>query len=721
MVNKVENISLSSLSFCQNPYETYSELKKKGNIHYIENNNTFLIIGYNEIKDILINTEIFSSEGENSFDSFLLNCDPPKHTLHRQILKGVNGLFSQERIRNLYHQNDLICKRLINSLNKDSFDLINHFAQPYSTAVILNLLEIENVSEIITDWTYKSVSNSTIHHQLKAHNAWHKVEPLVLKLVEETLKKSNKTGLSEILNHKQAPDYFNIETMVHLTKVLLVGGNETTPNLIGSVWYFLQKNREYIEIAKNSKENLVQIINEILRLEAPTQIIHRISKKDTIVNGVHIPANSLISLAIGAGNRDAGYFENPNEFILDRKNKKNLSFGYGAHHCIGAALSKQETEIAVSNLLEQFSDTYLLKDFSPIYRNSSHVRGLVYLPVLNNKSSNNIINEIRQKAFNVIKDDISQYGHFSSKEFYPNFEPKKDKGWHYTYPSPFIHSNVMYSLVQSGQKDLAEMGIAFLKNVAIQELLWSFWDVYNCQHPVPPDVDDTAIVSLVLSKLDYEINNKDLLLNNIDNNGNIGTWIKNSYKLLWKHPKLFFQLMKNEKKVSETQELGMFNWEDNEVGVAANVLMYLGEGNETEKAIKKCIDNWRNNKTGQYYDKKIIEAYHLARAYNEGIKSFEIIKNEIKEYVEQEIDSFEFAELLLSALILSYFDEGESILGINIRKRIINAIISEDLENLFYHYPYFTSKDRIFFAGSSSLTAAWFLEVVSYWNLEKNT
>lgn len=323
--------------------------------------------------------------------------------------------------------------------------------------------------------------------------------------------------------------------------------------------------------------------------------------------------------------------------------------------------------------------------------------------------------KIKEKIINNI---INQpKGIFCTFEYYPNFELKKHLGWHITYPSPFIHANILYSLLNSEDKDLiniASKGATFLLEHKENGDLWRFWKVDECQHPVPPDLDDTALVSTILKKLGYSLNNTQIIKNNILQNGNINTWVKANFKLLFTNPASYFFLKQSEKKTQNTFKAEMFSWDDNELGVEANVLMYLGENENTKATINKCISEWKSNKFNyQFYDKKIVITYHIARAYKEGIKSFEVLKNDILNYLMSEIDFFCFTELLYAYLINEYFNETDY-LHRKIKERIINELLLNP-NIIFEFYPYFTSKDRIFYAGSDMYTAVLFLEASKHW------
>lgn len=711
-----QNLNITTLEFSQNPYKAYEELRKTGNVHYLESNNTWLIIGYNEITDILTNSAIYSSEGDDPFDPILLNCDPPLHTQNRKILGGDKALFSQNRIGNLEIKNRAICRGILDTLkNLESFDILKDFCLPFSSFVVLNLLGINTTqNETLRKWSNEAVSTKAIFNTNYALEKWDELKPLVEEWIQIALEKEDGEGLSEIIFHKHSKDNFSIEAILNLTKVLLLGGNETTPNLISSALLLLFKRPDLLKKIKEHPHWIPELINETLRIDAPTQIIQRTNKVEVTIGTTVIPANSSISLALGAANRDPEVFESPNEFILDRKKGKILSFGYGPHYCIGAHLAKQEAQIALEELFKYFPNLCLSPNFKENYRHSSHIRGLEKMPVFLKKDGLYNILLHREKAISILEKEMNANFEFPTYECYPN-QPEPLKDWHTTYPSPFVHANILYSLINSGiaNNELFNKGINFLLKTVEKGGVFRFWKLENSLNKVPADIDDTAVCSLILVKAGHQLNNKKTLLNNIKKDGRLLTWITPSWDLLVSNPILCFRFLLEKKEIANTLKSGMLHPDDYEIGVSANALMYLGENKQTEKVIAHCIATWEeDNDTNHFYESKIVIAYHLARAYNEGITAFKSISTSIHKLIQLNKNAYCLTELLLSYLCLQYFDYNDA-LKKEIKELIIKACHTDN--NIFEHFPYFTSKDRNYYAGSYCLTASWFLEATKDW------
>ena len=713
----MSEIDISSVEFSQNPYAVYDRLRGTGNIYHLPASSCWLVIGYDEIVEVLGNHDAFTSSGAAKFDPLLIGCDPPEHTHNRKMLEGTDGPFSKGHVKGMEDRVREICKSLIASIPpEDHFDLVSQFAAPLSSLVILELMGIvPDHAKLVREWTSTAVSNRSLHNEEFHEVLWGELKPLIEEWVRESSGKTGVDVLTHVINYEGAAGQFSENEIVNLIKILLIGGSETTPNLIANAIRTLGTDNELNERVRSDSSLIPKLIHESLRHEAPTQIIHRNTTADVEIGGVTIPKDSLVALAIGAANRDPDRFDKPELFDVDRDSGKILSFGFGPHYCIGAQLAKLEAVVAVEELLNHFTSLQVHPDFSPVYHLSSHIRGLASLPLITTSQTVETlgIEAAEDSALQLIRDSIDQFGHIPTFQNFPNFEQKRDKGWHYTYPSPFVHATAIYSLLNSGSeqaKNLAMENVAFLKDTMETGGLWRFWKLNDCENPVPPDIDDISICSFVLEKLGFAVDNKRILESNIDQEGHILTWIFPSVSMLFSNPMTYYSLHRTRHIIKPTVDSGMLHPSDSEIGVSANALMYLGENTTTEKAIQKCIDDWRNScDSFNFYGSKLVVGFHLARAYNEGIGQFIELKESILKMINDELEHYQFPELLIAFLTLNYFNHRDEVTSY-IECRIKNHCLLPN--HVFDHYPYFTSKDRVFFAGSRCLTAAWFLEVI---------
>jgi hypothetical protein len=330
------------------------------------------------------------------------------------------------------------------------------------------------------------------------------------------------------------------------------------------------------------------------------------------------------------------------------------------------------------------------------------------------------LNTARQKAFQYLEDCHEEYGHFPLFDFFPEFEEKKDRGWHYSYRSPFIHSSTLDALLNAGydmSSNLVRNAVQVLLDFREPGDLWRFWNVNEAEYPTFSDVDETAISSFALKKANYQLNNQKILYSRIKKNGEIPTWINADLKILLTSPYVYFWLKYHNRKVSLIlNDLKWIALDDVEPCIVANVLAYLGENEKTQPSINYVIKGWINDKKENYqhYDQKIILAFHISRAYKEGVKSLFQLKESIIAFITSSLSSFSFPEILMGYLSIYYFDKSHLQLD-SLKKAITKNVC---VRNAYQDpYPYTTEKKKIYYGGSGALTAAWFLEVLSYWQL----
>lgn len=709
----INDFDFTSWEFSQNPYRFYDTLRAFGSVHFIPKNNTYFVTGYQEIVAILTDTSVFSSGGNNVFDPILLNCDPPEHSFNRKVFNGKNAPFSLSRVNQLELENKAICDELFNNFGDvESIDLLRDISLPFSSLVILKILGIQTDDLVaLRNWSTDAVLTKAIENNDYATEIWELILPKVAQWINETLASPHRSGLAEIVFFEGGRT-FEYDEIINFTRVLLLGGNETTPNLIASAFLKLVEHPDVFDAVKCDNSLISSVINETLRLESPTQLIKRITTEEIVIAGVKIPKNATVTLAIGAANRDPEIFENPNEFNIYRSSGKIVSFGFGPHYCLGAHLSKQEAEILLTELISRYPKVTLPTNFQPVYRHSSHIRGIISMPLVLKQFPTGKLEHYRTIARNEIASKFNEFGHFPTFELYPAIDPNR---WIYTIPSPFIHANVCLSLLNAAELDATLMEKAKSYLLSMKEVgdLWRFWELKQAQNNVPIDMDDTAICSHVLEKLGETIHNKSILTMLIKKDGRMLTWLFPSVRLARTNFRVFLRSLVTLHLIKPTLKAGMIAKNDTEISVMANVCLYLGNTNNAQKIARFCIDSWQfKQSTGQFYDNQLIDAFHVARAYANGVVAFEQLKPQINELIAMNYLIYEPMSLILAYLTLVHLN-----VSIELQLKIKRLILeSENIEEkITKNYPYFTSKDRNFYAGSSVLSSAWFLEATKDW------
>ena len=133
-------------------------------------------------------------------------------------------------------------------------------------------------------------------------------------------------------------------------------------NLIGNGSVLLARHPEQRRVLIEDPSKIPDAIEEMLRIESPTQTLPRRPTRDVELHGVAIPADSRLLICYGAANHDERAFEAPDDFDISKSRKRHLAFGLGSHHCLGSALARVEARIAFEELLAQHPDYLVHED-----------------------------------------------------------------------------------------------------------------------------------------------------------------------------------------------------------------------------------------------------------------------------------------------------------------------------------------------------------------------
>jgi len=172
-----------------------------------------------------------------------------------------------------------------------------------------------------------------------------------------------------------------VQEILGFFQLLLVGGQETTANLINNAILCFVENPDQLARLSGAPDLLPSAIEEVLRYRSPFQWTPRVTRGDIEVHGRVIPAGKRVLAMIGAANRDPQQFRDPGRFDIRRDPNPHLAFGHGVHFCLGAPLSRLEARIALTDLLGRMKGIKLASDEPWEPRKALHVHGPTRLPI----------------------------------------------------------------------------------------------------------------------------------------------------------------------------------------------------------------------------------------------------------------------------------------------------------------------------------------------------
>jgi hypothetical protein len=175
-------------------------------------------------------------------------------------------------------------------------------------------------------------------------------------------------------------DRLTEEEVVANCIVTMVGGQETTTNLIGNGVLALLRNPDQLEKLRSDLSLIPSAVEELLRYESPSQHTARLAPEDTIMGGKRIRKRQAVIAVMAAGNRDPERFPDPDRLDITRTENRHLAFGWAAHFCFGAALARIEGQTAFELMLRRLPNWTF--DPSPlVWRSNLGLRGLTKLPI----------------------------------------------------------------------------------------------------------------------------------------------------------------------------------------------------------------------------------------------------------------------------------------------------------------------------------------------------
>lgn len=323
--------------------------------------------------------EVLGEErNRNRFQS-MLDRDPPDHTRLRRL---VSRAFTPRRIAEWRERvQQLVDEKLDRAAEAGSMELIGDLAFPLPFEVISEMLGLpETDRDQIRDWSgvvvrgLEPVLDPDLLRAIEA--AGTNLGDLVTEIIAWKRQHPDDGILSQLIEAEEGGDVLTDEELVSQVLLLFVAGHETTVNLIGNGVLALTRNPG--ELARLAAESglVVNAVDEMLRYDAPVQMTRRIPLADLEVQSRTIPAASFVMCSLASANRDPRHFgPDADELHLDRPNAgEHLSFGGGAHYCLGASLAKMEAQIAIGTLVARFPDLTAAGD--PVYNGRINLRGL---------------------------------------------------------------------------------------------------------------------------------------------------------------------------------------------------------------------------------------------------------------------------------------------------------------------------------------------------------
>jgi cytochrome P450 len=377
------------------PHPIWKRLRDEAPLYYNEKFDFYAVSRFADVDAFSRDPQTFcSSHGtvmemitaEKTDLEMMIFMDPPEHTRYRRL---VSKAFTPRRMAVLEDDIRAVCVRLLDALvGQGSFDYVQDFGAKLPSYVISALLGVPDEDRD----RVRGLIDGTFHHDPEKgmYNDVSFVAMLELQewatgVLSDRLEHPRDDMLTELVHAEVADDdgelrRLTIEQAANFALLIANAGTETVARLLGWAALTLDDNPDQrAELAADSSL-IPNAVEELLRYEAPSPVQSRFCTADYEVHGGTIPANSKVVMVTGSAGRDERAFPDADRFDIHRKIDHHLSFGYGIHFCLGAALARTEGRIALEETFKRFPEWSVDRDGAvPLY--TSTVRGYTNLPI----------------------------------------------------------------------------------------------------------------------------------------------------------------------------------------------------------------------------------------------------------------------------------------------------------------------------------------------------
>jgi cytochrome P450 family 109 len=336
----------------EDPYPWYARLRHEGPVHWSEPLDAYVLSRNADVAAAFRDPASFSSAprgGTPEGTRFLLGSDPPEHTALRRML---NRRFTPGVVAHLEPQIRQIAidltTRLLDARVDGIADYVRHVAYPLPVIVIARLMGIpDERREDFKRWADAMVGGVDLD-PAGAARAFVEMRAYFL---ETAAKRRENPGEDLVSRLITGDEPLTPDELWGFCTLLLIGGTETTTNLIGNGLAALLADPVLQKALRTEPELVPAYVEETLRYDAPVQAVWRLTKRDVTIGGTTIPADARVLLLQGSANRDGTVHPDPDRFDVRRPDTDHLGFGVGIHFCLGAPLARLEARIAVQTLL----------------------------------------------------------------------------------------------------------------------------------------------------------------------------------------------------------------------------------------------------------------------------------------------------------------------------------------------------------------------------------
>jgi cytochrome P450 len=394
--------------FYANPYPVYAALREAEPVRRMPDG-SFFLTRHADLVAVYRDAQAFSSDKKVEFEpkygaasalfehhttSLVFN-DPPLHTRVRKLIMGA---LTRRAIADMEPGLVTLVDGLLDAMEgRGGGDLVEDFASAIPVEIIGNLLGVPHADRApLRGWSLAILGalepKLTPEQEALGNQSVREFTAYLKDLVADRRRHPGDPEhdvLTRLIGGETGTDKLSETELLQNCVFILNAGHETTTNLIGNALVALQERpaalagllsrmQALAHDAQGLEALLTPAVDEFLRFESSNQLSNRRALAAANIGGVDLPAGSLLTLCIGAANRDPAQFAQPDELDLARQDNRHLAFGFGIHQCAGLSLARLEGRVAIGRFLARFPGYRLTA--SPVRGGRARFRGFLKAP-----------------------------------------------------------------------------------------------------------------------------------------------------------------------------------------------------------------------------------------------------------------------------------------------------------------------------------------------------
>lgn len=366
--------------YLRNPYPFFAEMRRgpgvfRGTVmdysktpESLRPRQEYAAVSFDAVNKVLRDGRVFNSTIYDStiglfIGPSLLAMEGKAHWDHRNL---VSAAFKS---KSLARWEPEVVRPIVNGLIDEFIrdghtDLVRAFTFEFPTRVITRLLGLPE--EDLPTFRRRAVQliSYAVDYR-KAFEASAALKDYFLEQIDKRRSKPTDDIIGDLVSADINGEKLTDEAIYSFLRLLLPAGLETTYRSSGNLLYLLLSHPEQFAAVQANRELLAPAIEEGLRYETPLTTVQRFATEDSDLEGVAIPAGSVIDVCMGSANRDANRWPDPEKFDILRKHTPHITFAAGEHTCMGLHLARMETRVALESLLDRLGDITLITDGDP--------------------------------------------------------------------------------------------------------------------------------------------------------------------------------------------------------------------------------------------------------------------------------------------------------------------------------------------------------------------